>query len=92
MGIKKQLSKDLLDDLKENFSLGNFDYVQKKAKKFALEFPQSSVLLNILGAVYTQNNKKKDAMECYVQAIKIDPRYAEAHNNLGNLYKNVTSA
>ena len=39
-----------------------------------------------LGRDYNVLDMHKEAIESYKQAIRIDPDYAEAHNNLGNAY------
>ena len=43
-------------------------------------------LLNRLGLSYHMLNRLKEAESAYRQAIKLDPRFAEANNNLGVLY------
>ena len=87
MNKYKEPTQDIFNDLIENFSMGEIDAIQKKGEKLVLEYPHSSKLLNILAAVETQRKNTDKAMEYYQRAITINPRYAEAHNNLGNLYK-----
>lgn len=77
----------ILESLIKRFSNGYLDIVLLEAKNLILEFPRSFKLWNILGAVHTQNDNVDDAEKCYQTATKINPDYAQAHNNLGNLLK-----
>ena len=47
------------------------------------KYPNSSILLNILGAIFVEQNKLNEAIENYKNAIKINPNYFQAYNNLG---------
>ena len=43
-------------------------------------------LYNNLGWLYTEKKKFKEAEKAYLEAIKLDPKYANAYYNLGLLY------
>ena len=46
-------------------------------------YTKSSILFNILGAVFFSQNKLHDALINYNNSIKINPDYADVYNNLG---------
>ena len=43
---------------------------------------------NLLGIIFTGQKKSDQAIECYNKAIKLDPSFAMAYNNLGLEYSN----
>ncbi|HZR47732.1 MAG TPA: tetratricopeptide repeat protein, partial [Candidatus Manganitrophaceae bacterium] len=51
--------------------------------------PQSAKAFNNLGEVYRRSNEAKKAEQAYLRAIEINPKYADAHYNLGTLYDGV---
>ncbi|GIQ87998.1 hypothetical protein KIPB_010154, partial [Kipferlia bialata] len=42
-----------------------------------------------MGAVYKMQGKVTDATNCYLQAIKVAPDYAEPYSNLGNILRSL---
>lgn len=42
------------------------------------------VALNTLGAAYTEQEKLDKAIDCFVQALRFNPRYSDAEYNLAN--------
>ena len=59
------------------------DDAKKEIEKKVKEYPNSSILLNISGAILAAQNKLDKAIENYKKAIKINPNYSQAYNNLG---------
>ena len=57
--------------------------VKKQLNKQIITHPESSVLYNILGAVFATENKLEDAIVNYEKSLKINPNYAQVYNNLG---------
>ena len=85
-GNKKDQKEPNKKDLKfilELFNSNKFTEVKKEIDKQIIEYPNSSILFNILGAVFAGQNQFDKAVENYKKAIKIDPNYAQAYNNLG---------
>jgi len=71
-----------------NLILGLFNQKKNNELKKILDdkikkYPNSSILFNILGAFYAEENKLEDAVIHYKKSIKINSRYAQAYNNLG---------
>lgn len=48
--------------------------------------PRNPETLNLLGLIYFQQEKYKEAEEKFVHAARLDPKLSEVHNNLGTLY------
>ena len=60
-----------------------FNEAKKKIDKEIINFPKSSILFNILGAILAEQDQLEDAIINYKKAIKLNSNYAQAHNNLG---------
>lgn len=60
------------------------------ALNFALKaeamVPRNPETLNLLGLIYFQQEKFKEAEEKFKRAAELDPKLSEVHNNLGSLY------
>jgi tetratricopeptide (TPR) repeat protein len=55
------------------------------------KYPKSYVIHNILGAILAAENKLNEAITHHKKSIEIKFDYAEAHNNLGNIFNSVAS-
>ena len=67
----------------ELFNLNKFNEAKKEIDSQIVKYPNSSILINILGAILAGQNKLDQAINNYKKAIKINPNYAQAYNNLG---------
>jgi len=56
---------------------------KKEIDKHLIQHPNSSILFNILGAVYAGKNNFDEAINYYKKATTCNPNYAQAYNNLG---------
>lgn len=52
-------------------------------------WPQSAKAFNNLGEIYRRTNEPKKAEQAYLKALEINPKYADAHYNLGTFYDGV---
>jgi len=59
----------------------------EQATTLLQQFPNSSFLYNICGAVYQGLSQLDASVEAYNKALAIKPDYAEAYNNMGNALK-----
>jgi len=64
---------------------------KKKIDKQIVNFPNSSILFNILGAIFAEQNQATKAIENYKKAININPNYAQAYNNLGIAFHKINN-
>jgi protein O-GlcNAc transferase len=65
------------------YNQGQLQQALDQAKYLLEQFPYSIFLHNICGAVYAALNQYDAAIDCYKQALKIKPDYADAHYNMG---------
>ena len=77
-------SQEQLQALINLYGQGQYQEVLNGASQLLLEFPQSVVLFNIIGATNQGLGKLDEAIEAYNKAITIKPDYAEAYYNMGN--------
>jgi tetratricopeptide (TPR) repeat protein len=86
----KKMAPDLAFNMGDaRFKQGDFDGAidyYRKALESQDKNVQKKALLNI-GNAYLQKNDKKSAADAYMAALKIDPNYARAKNNLEYIYK-----
>jgi len=75
--------ESILNNLLQLFSSGNFLKSIEQAGQLLNQFPHSATLLNIQGAAFASINQHEKAIEQYQKAIKLDPNYTDALNNLG---------
>jgi protein O-GlcNAc transferase len=71
---------------------GEFDeaeslYKQILQLELELENEYHPIASSNLGSIFEQQGKLDAALECYQQALRANPNYAEAHYNLGNVRK-----
>ena len=65
------------------YSQGQLQQALEQANVLLQQFPNSSVLYNICGAVYKGLGQLDASIEAYNKALAIKPDYAEAYNNMG---------
>jgi len=68
---------------------GKFKNAEKIALTLLSQYPNSFTVINLLGLSLTNQNQIIKGIDCYKNAIRIKPSFAEAHNNLGIAYKNL---
>ncbi len=67
----------------ELFNSSKYDEAQKEIDELFINYPNSPVLFNILGAIFAEQNKLDKAIENYEKSLNINPEYFQALNNLG---------
>ena len=67
----------------EFFNSNKLEEAKSEIKKQLDIYPKSSLLFNILGAVFAGQNRLEDAFINYNKSIKINPKYFQAYINLG---------
>lgn len=73
-----------VQELMNLYNQGQLQEVIQKAETMVADFPKDIILLNLLGAANAGLHRYNDAIESYKKAVKINPSYAEAHNNLSS--------
>jgi len=76
----------ILDLLNSN----KLDETKKEVDKKIISFPESSILYNILGAVFNNQKQFNKSIKSYNKSLEINPNYAQAYNNLGIAYHKIS--
>ena len=84
---KRNPAGSITDNLIKAYQSGEMAHVESEARELLVRYPDSEMVLNILGASLQSQGKVEDAIEVYDRAIKSNPKFAEAHNNKGNALK-----
>ena len=74
-----------LENLLNLYNQGQFEKLLAKIKPLISLFPNTIQLYNLQGASNARIEKNDAAIESYNQAIKIIPKYADAHMNKGSV-------
>ena len=83
----KDPSKEKIKFILELFNIKKIEEVKKEIKKQIKIYPNSSVLYNIQGAVFAEENNQDLAINSYKKAKEINPNYAQAYNNLAIIFQ-----
>ena len=81
---KLQKNIQILVDLYKKNDLHKAEFL---AKSLIEELPKIAILYNIFGLILTNLTKLDDAIINFEKALSLKPKYAEAYNNLGSVYK-----
>ena len=65
-------------------SVKQFADAEAVALKLIKKFRRSAYLHNLLGILQAEQNRQNEAVTSYQRALKFNPQFPEAHNNLGN--------
>ena len=74
--------------IKELISLYNkkkFDELLRLSNERLGEFPNSILIQNIQGVVYTELKNYRLAKDLFIKVIKLSPRYTDGYYNLANI-------
>ena len=77
-------TKDKLQPVIDLYTEGKLQNALDKALKLLTEFPKSTILYNIIGAVYQSLDEHDKAINAYNNALSINPKYTDALYNLAN--------
>tara|TARA_B100001057_G_scaffold499240_1_gene609135 strand:+ start:698 stop:2113 length:1416 start_codon:yes stop_codon:yes gene_type:complete len=81
--------KEDLDALIYLYKNGRLKDVLDKSEQMVLKHSNSIFLYNLRGSAYALLKKFDAALECYKNALKVNPNYAAIYNNLGNVFKEI---
>ena len=85
--LGKDPPQDQLQHLIDLCSQGQLPDALKQANELIAKFPGSVVLHNICGTILTRLQQYDLAINSFQKALKIQPKYVDAYNNLGILFK-----
>ena len=85
--LLKDPPRDQLQSILALYKNGNLKIALANGEKLLKHFPQSVVLLNIIGAILSGLKRYDVALDAYRKAIAINSDYADAYYNMGNALK-----
>ena len=81
--LKKEAPRDQVESIVNLFNKGQKDQAIHEINTLLNLYPLSPLLFNISGAFYKSKGQLEIALKQFMQAIKLNPSYAEAHFNKG---------
>ena len=76
-----------IDRLTNYYKDGNYDDAETLAKSITEQFPKYPFGWKVLGAVLGQTGRVSESLAPSQKSVQLEPKDAEAHNNLGNTLK-----
>ena len=87
MDKKNLTTKETFDLAVQNQKKNNFQVAENLYKKVLKINPNHFESVFLLGSLYAQSNNFDRAKQLLYKAIQINPNFADAHNNLANVLK-----
>tara|TARA_Y100000590_G_scaffold306191_1_gene345431 strand:+ start:406 stop:2478 length:2073 start_codon:yes stop_codon:yes gene_type:complete len=81
-----ETSNEGIQDIKNLINSGNSIDAEVKIKKLLSKYPKSHELQNLLGVSLIVQKKLEEAEKIYLDLINFKKDFAEAYNNLGDIY------
>ena len=69
------------------YNLGRFKEAITLCTRLLKEAKGSYFLWNLMGASYVAIGNRQNGLTCFLQAVALNPNYADAHNNCGTILK-----
>jgi len=79
--------KEDIDTLINLYKNGRLQDVLDKSEHMVLKYSYSIFLHNLRGSANALLKRFDTAVECYTNALRLNPNYAAIYNNLGNVFK-----
>ncbi len=79
-------SENKIKELISLFDKKKFDQLLKLSNELIDEFPNSILIQNIQGVVYTELKNYKLAKNLFIKVINLRPNYTDGHYNLANVF------
>jgi predicted TPR repeat methyltransferase/TolA-binding protein len=73
----------------ELYRSGEIDQALLAMTDLVTEYPEEALLWNIRGSFYANSGQFDHAIENFEQTLLVDPKFSEAHCNLGLAFKNL---
>ncbi len=77
-------SQDQSNALLNLYKSGEMTKAEQACRKLLQSYPQSSIVINILGLALKGQGKSQEAVQLFDKAIQLKPDFAIAYNNRGN--------
>ncbi len=84
---KDSPSQEEMNEIESLYKSNKLDVLEEKTKQLISNYPNFSILFNILGSVLYKKGHYKESISNFNEAIKLNPNFYFAYNNLGNSLK-----
>ena len=88
--FNNQPSQGEMKEIESLYRLNQLNLLETKLRKMIVNYPQTSILFNILGIVLQKKGFFEDALDNFKRATDIQPNFDHAHNNMGNVLKHIS--
>ena len=79
-------SEIIIKELISLFNKKKFDELLRVSNELIDEFPNSILIQNIQGVVYTELKNYRLAKNLFIKVIKLNPKYTDGYYNLANIF------
>ena len=76
---------DQINGLINLYHSGQMSQVEQVCRQLLQTYPQSLIILDLLGAVLAGQGQLQQAVQVFDRVIQLQPDYAEAYSNRGNV-------
>ena len=80
--INKKPSEEEIEKIRHLINSNQISTAENKVKELIKKYPDSIVLLNILGVSLIAQKKLNDAEKIYLKIFDIQPDFAEGYNSI----------
>ena len=77
------LPNDQLQTVIQLYQTGNMAGTEQKCREMLKQFPDSYMLLNILGAAVQAQGRVEEAIQCFDRMLSLNPDFSEGYYNRG---------
>ena len=77
-------SQDQINALINLYHSGQMSQAEQSCRQLLQTYPQSLIVLNLLGAALSSQGQLQQAVQVFDKVIRLEPDYAQAYSNRGN--------
>jgi len=81
--------QEKINELINLYKQGQFSFAVEQAQILTKQYPDNFMIWNILGASAAQIDMNEEAIIAFKKVIFLNPNYANAHYNMGNILRNL---
>ena len=86
---RQQVSNEQINNVVNLYKGGKYQEAINQIKVLNETYPNVPVLFNLVGTCYKSLGQFEFSVKMFKNAVDLKPDYADAHNNLGSLLKDL---
>lgn len=83
---QKDMSRAQINELMNMFKQGRLEELVSLTKQLIVRYPKDANLHNFRGLAFAKMRRPNSAIQSFQKALKVNRKFAEAHNNLANVH------